>query len=80
MPIVRKSSVNRMVTHTLPTEDYDILDDVEALTTLVQKSFDEAAKKAVAENDALGIQTHGSVDGKLVVRIPPKNNAIHTLR
>jgi hypothetical protein len=35
-------------------------------------AFQKAAKKAVAENDRLGIVTHGSVDGKIVERQPPK--------
>jgi hypothetical protein len=32
----------------------------------------EAAKAAVAENDRLGIPTHGLFNGKLVVRQSPK--------
>lgn len=39
---------------------------------LVMAAFQKAAKKAVAENDRLGIVTHGSVDGKIVERQPPK--------
>ena len=57
---------------TPPSHDYEIFNDFEALTTLVQKSFMEAAKAAVAENDRLGIPTHGSFGGNLVVRQPPK--------
>jgi hypothetical protein len=40
--------------------------------SLVMAAFQKAAKKAVAENDRLGIVTHGSVDGKIVERQPPK--------
>lgn len=57
---------------TPPSNGYEIFNDFEALTTLVQKSFMEAAKAAVAENKRLGIPTHGSFGGKLVVRQPPK--------
>ena len=58
---------------TPPSNGYEICNDFEALTTLVQKSFMEAAKAAVAENNnKLGIPTHGSFGGKLVVRQPPK--------
>jgi hypothetical protein len=45
---------------TPPSNGYEIFNDFEALTTLVQKSFMEAAKAAVAENNRLGIPTHGS--------------------
>lgn len=76
MSITRAKTVKRAVKHAPASEDYYIFDDVEALTALVQKSFDEAAKKAVAENDALGIPTHGSVDGKLVVRIPQETHKL----
>jgi hypothetical protein len=55
-----------------PSDGREIFDDFEALTALVQKSFMEAAKNAVAENDRLGIPIHGSVGGKLIVRHPPK--------
>ncbi len=58
-----------------PSDGCEIFDDFEALTALVQKSFMEAAKDAGAENDRLGIPTHGSVGGKLVVRHPPKAEA-----
>ncbi|MCG6553280.1 MAG: hypothetical protein L7F77_13225 [Candidatus Magnetominusculus sp. LBB02] len=51
-------------------DDNSIFDDAEALIALAQESFKSAAQKAVAENDALGIPTHGSVNGKLVVRMP----------
>lgn len=51
--------------------DIQIFDNFKALTALVQKSFNQAAKDAVAENDRLGIPTHGSSNGKLIVRQPP---------
>jgi hypothetical protein len=53
---------------TSPSNGYEIFNDFEALTTLVQKSLRKAAKATVAENDRLGIPTHGSFGGKLVVR------------
>ena len=42
---------------TLPSNGYEIFNDFDALTTLVQKSFMEAAKAAVAENNGLGIKS-----------------------
>jgi hypothetical protein len=51
--------------------DKSIFDDGEALVALATASFKKAAKAAVAENDRLGITTHGSVDGKIVERKPP---------
>jgi hypothetical protein len=51
--------------------DKSIFDDGEALVALATASFKKAAKAAVAENDRLGIATHGSVDGKIVERKPP---------
>jgi hypothetical protein len=49
-----------------------LFEDMPALIALAQKSFTIAARAAVAENDRLGIPTHGSIDGKLVVRQPPE--------
>lgn len=34
------------------------------------RAFKKAARAAVAENDALGIATHGAKRGKMTVRIP----------
>ncbi len=42
-----------------------LFDDGDALIGLAVASFQQAAKAAVAENDRLGIPTHGSVDGNL---------------
>jgi hypothetical protein len=50
----------------------EIFDDFEAMTALVQKSFANAAKKAVEENDALGIPTPYSKNGKIFYRQPQK--------
>ena len=50
----------------------EIFDDFEALTVLVQKSFAKAVKKAVAENDKLGIPTPYSKNGKIFYRQPYK--------
>lgn len=52
--------------------DDSVFDDAEALIALAQRSFTTAARAAVAENDRLGIPTHGSIGGKLVARQPPK--------
>ena len=50
--------------------DKNIFDDGDALIALATASFKKAAKAAVAENDRLGVTTHGSVDGKIVERKP----------
>lgn len=55
------------------SHDYNIFDDAEALFKLAQQSFNRAAKSEVAKNDALGIQTHGAINGRLVVRTPSQN-------
>lgn len=68
------------VKQTPPDDDDSIFDDAEALIALAQKSFTKAAKKAVAENDALGIPTHYSVDGKLLVHTPPPKKDPHKPR
>jgi len=47
-----------------------IFDDAEALIRSATAAFKKAAKSAVAENDRLGIVTHGSVDGNIVERKP----------
>ncbi|MBF0539799.1 MAG: hypothetical protein HQL03_16280 [Nitrospirae bacterium] len=78
MTIVDEKIVKSVVKPTQPNDDDSIFDDAEALIALAQKSFTKAAKKAVAENDSLGIPTHGSVDGKLVVHMPPPKKAQHT--
>lgn len=52
----------------------EIFDDFVALTLLVQKSFAKAVKKAVAENDNLGIPTPYSKNGKVFYRQPHKAN------
>jgi hypothetical protein len=52
--------------------DKSIFDDGEALIAMATASFKKAAKAAVAENDSLGITTHGSVDSKIVERKPAK--------
>jgi hypothetical protein len=54
----------------MPPDAPDIFEDFDALLELVCKAMTDAARKAVAENDALGIPTSGSRDGKLVWRLP----------
>jgi hypothetical protein len=56
--------------------DDALFDDADALIGLAQRSFARAAKAEVAENDRLGIPTHGAVKGKLVVRRPVKARAV----
>ena len=50
----------------------EIFDDFDAMTVLVQKSFANAAQKAVAENDPLSIPTPYSKNGKIFYREPHK--------
>jgi hypothetical protein len=56
--------------------DDALFDDADALIALAQRSFARAAKEEVAENDRLGIPTHGAVKGKLVIRRPVKARAV----
>ncbi len=53
-----------------PTPD-DVFDDEAFVAVAALRAFTKAAKAAVAENDRLGIITHGAVNGKLVERKPP---------
>jgi len=46
------------------------LDEGRALIEAAKTAFLRAAKEAVAENDRLGIVTHGGRDGKLTERRP----------
>jgi hypothetical protein len=47
-----------------------VFDDPEFVLRAAESAFKKAAKAAVAENDRLGITTHGAVDGKLTERRP----------
>ncbi|MBF0563410.1 MAG: hypothetical protein HQL37_15680 [Alphaproteobacteria bacterium] len=60
----------RKPAHITPNDD-SVFDDADALIALAQKSFTKAAKRAVAENDTLGIPSPGSVNGQIVFRTPP---------
>ncbi|MBF0565499.1 MAG: hypothetical protein HQK89_09675 [Nitrospirae bacterium] len=80
MTIAGANTVELAVKHTPASDDDSIFDDAEALIELAQKSFTKAAKKAIAENDALGIPSPGSVDGKIVFRMPPPKKATQTPR
>ena len=53
------------------TTDDGGFDDVDALAALAQSSFHAAKRKAIAENDRLGVASYGAVDGKITVRQPP---------
>jgi hypothetical protein len=55
--------------------DDGLFDDADALVALAQRSFARAAKAEVAENDRLGIPTHGAINGKIAVRRPPRSRA-----
>lgn len=62
-----------------PTDPLAIFDDPEALTALVVKSMNDAARKAIEENDALGIPSPYSKDGKIFYR-QPQSKTTHTPR
>lgn len=49
-----------------------IFDDPEVLAELMDRSFHEAKREAIAENDRLGVPSYGTRGGKRVVRQPPK--------
>jgi hypothetical protein len=55
---------------TMPAPD-DAFNDAAFVAAAAMRAFTKAAKAAVAENDRLGIITHGAVDGRLVERKPP---------
>lgn len=55
-----------------PSKDATKSAGVSAISLQADNAFKKAAKAAVAENDALGIATHGAKRGKLVVRTPIK--------
>lgn len=59
-----------------PNNDDQIFEDADALIALAQRSFAKAAKAALAENDKLGLPTHGSIKGRLIVRHPPKGTTV----
>ena len=60
--------------HTKPAGD-DVFDDFDALVKTAQASFGKAVRKAVAENDAHGIDSPGTVRGKLTVRKAPSKTS-----
>lgn len=55
--------------------DNCIFDDADAVIAIAQQSFARAAKMAVADNDRLGISTHGSIGNRLVVHHPNNRHA-----
>jgi hypothetical protein len=59
-----------------PESEDDVFDDANALIALAARSFSAAAREAVIENDRLGIRTHGSANGKLIVRQPPVRKVV----
>ena len=75
MPAMRKAKPVTPTEYSVP--DDSVFDDAEALIAQAQRSFDKAAHAQVAENDRLGITTHGAVDGKLVERRPRHSGKTH---
>jgi hypothetical protein len=53
-------------------DDHDIFDDADAVIAAARRSFTLAAEAEIAKNDQLGIPTHGSAGGKLIIRRPDK--------
>lgn len=65
----------RANTHPAKPADDEVFDDFDALVKTAQASFAKAVRKAVAENDAHGIDSPGTIRGKLMVRkAPPKTS------
>jgi hypothetical protein len=75
MPAIRKVKTVAPTDYSVPGDS--VFDDADALIAQAQRSFDRAAKAQVAENDRLGIATHGAVDGKLVERRPRSSGKTH---
>jgi len=46
------------------------MDEGRILIEAAKRAFSRAARNAVAENDRLGIATHGGKDGKVIQRRP----------
>ncbi len=61
-------------TKAIPKAD-QVFDRAELVSRAAEAAFDRAAKAAVAENDRLGITTHGAVGGRLVERPPHRGPA-----
>lgn len=57
-----------------PAEPEGVFEDFDAMTDIITRSMTSAAKKAIAENDELGIESVGSVGGKLTTRKPTKKS------
>jgi len=53
---------------TMKSIDEQLETDPELLTEIAQRSFARAKRKAIAENERLGITSYGTVDGKIVAR------------
>ncbi len=68
MPLKAKSQPE--TPKTKPVGD-EVFDDFDALVKTAQNSFGKAVREAVAENDRLGIDSPGTVQGKLTVRKAP---------
>jgi hypothetical protein len=65
----RMATIRRQDSPQLQDDD-SIFDDADALIALAQKSFAKATKKAIAENDVLGIPSPYSRNGKIYFRQP----------
>lgn len=56
--------------------DDPFLDEPEAVAALAVRSFADAKRAAIAENDRLGIPSYGATDGKIVVRKPSADDPL----
>lgn len=52
-----------------------LLGDAPDTLSIIQRAMEIGARKAVAENDRLGIPTSGAKDGKIVYRSPPRSRS-----
>lgn len=68
-PSITKAAEKRPAKDSAPTDSFA------AIGQQADRAFKKAAKAAVAENDALGIATHGAKRGKLIVRAPKRGKA-----
>ncbi|MDD4617373.1 MAG: hypothetical protein PHW76_09790 [Alphaproteobacteria bacterium] len=68
------NTMNHARKNSQPNDENKIFDDFEALTALVKNSFNKAVQKAITENDALGIPSPYSKEGKIFLRRPSKTN------
>ena len=74
-----KAASCKVTSKAKPASAEPALGDHPDTLAIIHRAMISAAKKAVAENDYLGIATPGvDTDGKIVWRQPPKKRGRHT--